>query len=244
MTPLNVQEPEKPVEGDGLTLEVVDVFDTIQGEGPYQGMPAVFVRLAGCNLQCSGCDTNYTENRTLYGVNDLVDKVFSVDGRRKDPGRSKWVHHIKPLVVLTGGEPFRQPVGPLVRLLNHVGYHVQVETNGTIHLDDFPWYGSVAVVCSPKSGMVHPLLRTHVKDLKYVLRHGQVAADGLPMVGMLGRATPPARPWDRFLGTVWVQPEDQGDPGLNELNTKACVESARRHGYRVCLQLHKILELP
>jgi len=54
----------KPIESDGLYLEVQDIFSTIQGEGPFAGKPAVFLRLAGCNLRCFFCDTDFESRRT------------------------------------------------------------------------------------------------------------------------------------------------------------------------------------
>lgn len=243
-TPLRVidnrQPPEPRDDGDGHHLDVVSVFDTIQGEGPFAGRPAVFVRLAGCNLRCPGCDTDYTSNRTTVAAADLWSRVTGLLAARGRPANGS---SARPLVVLTGGEPFRQRVGPFVRLLNESGLGVQVETNGTIYTDDFPWYGPNVVVCSPKAGRVAGGLQPYVRDLKYVLRAGAVSeVDGLP-TSILGAAAP-ARPWDRFMGTVWVQPEDEGSVVANERNTAAVVESARRFGYRVCLQQHKLLGVP
>ena len=236
--PENLQAPEKPVYAtqDGSTLDVVEVFPTIQGEGPYAGRPAVFVRLAGCNLRCPGCDTNYTAGRAPTDTIHLARKVLELF-----PYKSTGI--VRPLVVLTGGEPLRQPVGPFVRLLNETGFGVQVETNGTIYQEDFPWYGPNVVVCSPKTGTINELLRFHVKDLKYVLRAGAVdEADGLP-TSILGQGAP-ARPWGRFTGTVWVQPEDEGDKEKNEANTEAAVQSAMKYGYRFGVQLHKWIGMP
>ncbi|WP_046973456.1 7-carboxy-7-deazaguanine synthase QueE, partial [Dyella japonica] len=96
---------------------------TIQGEGPFCGQPAVFVRLAGCNLQCPGCDTNYTSNRKKMSHSDIWQEIVHVTGEAKTK-----------LVVITGGEPFRQP--EVVNFINYLidmkGYRVQVETNGTM----------------------------------------------------------------------------------------------------------------
>ena len=69
---MNQQAPEKQqLRGDGL-LAVHSIFYTIQGEGPFAGETAVFVRLAGCNLQCPLCDTDYTSDRRMVGPMGLV----------------------------------------------------------------------------------------------------------------------------------------------------------------------------
>ena len=62
----NQQLADKPVLNEtGLSLQVNSIFYTIQGEGPFAGRPAIFIRLAGCNLQCPGCDTEYTKRQTM-----------------------------------------------------------------------------------------------------------------------------------------------------------------------------------
>ena len=101
---------------DGLSLDVVEVFPTIQGEGPFAGRPATFIRLAGCHLKCSFCDTDFTSNRALVTVFELGARVEK---------------HRHGLVVLTGGEPMRQNIVPLCEALVAGGYTVQIETAGS-----------------------------------------------------------------------------------------------------------------
>lgn len=232
MTPLNLQPREGPDRGTGETLDAVRVWKTIQGEGPFSGRPAVFVRLAGCNLDCPGCDTDYTRDRQEVGIHSLLETVEAVN--------SATLGAAVRLVVLTGGEPFRQPVGPFARLLLYSGYQVQVETNGTRFPEDFPWAGDVVVVCSPKSGVSNSL-KPYVHSLKYVVRHDQLnPTDGLP-VSVLGNAFAPERPWPGFRGEVYVSPEDSGDDEVNALNRQAAVRSCFKNGYRLSLQTHKLI---
>ena len=237
MINLNQQPPEKPTCRTDGAVEVTEVFFTLQGEGPLAGVPAVFVRLSGCNLQCPDCDTDYTSRRQFVPSKALVEMVDQV---RRDAE----VTSGKKVVVLTGGEPFRQDVAEVCARLMYAGYHVQIETNGTLYRADMPWYGNLSVVCSPKTSTVAEGLRPYVKALKYVLEDGKVDNDGLPLTTISNLR--PQRPWDGFKGEVYVQPADMG-PGQaeqNKRNLDAAVRSCLKHGYRLSVQLHKIVGLP
>lgn len=242
----NLQVIEKRETRTDGALEVVDIFPTLQGEGPFVGHPAVFVRLAGCNLQCPGCDTDYTSNRKLWKVEELVPQV--------EVWAKKALPSYRPLVVITGGEPFRQTLGPFVEALLKKEYRVQIETNGTLYdpsMNGF-WH-TVVTVCSPKTPKLDTRLMPCIDHLKYVLRDGYVDPnDGLPTSSLLQEA-PPARPWSYFNGTVYVQPFDPGEDGPvplplhkaeKELNTQAAIASCMKYGYVLCLQIHKIVGLP
>lgn len=225
-TRINFQLPMKQDYNAHGDLEVYKVWETIQGEGPFSGTPAVFVRLHGCNLRCKFCDTDYTSTMLKVGTKTLVDAVKAI---RK-----------KGLVVLTGGEPFRQNIGPFMQELAGAGdYHVQIETNGTL-FQDFPFYNNT-VVCSPKTREVHDDLKPRIDAYKYVLSADAVCPDdGLP-TSVLGAALRPARPHAGFKGDVYVQPEDTGDDARNKSNLTATLHSCLTFGYRLCLQTHKII---
>src|SRR5512136_2504666 len=113
------------------TLRTTEVFASVQGEGLRQGEPTIFVRLAGCNLHCSFCDTKYAwKGGRLRTVADITDDVLRL--RRDYPAR--WV-------CLTGGEPLAQDIRPLVSRLKRDGCLVQIETNGTFEpLPSVDWY--------------------------------------------------------------------------------------------------------
>lgn len=107
---------------------VPEIFYSVQGEGVSQGSPTVFLRLAGCNLACSWCDTAYswkrqeaeemTPHQVLRAIMDIVDAESPAD----EPCRH---------IVITGGEPLlqQQELGELLGLLD--GWRVEIETNGT-----------------------------------------------------------------------------------------------------------------
>lgn len=230
---INIQPIEKVDVRADHSLAVHSVFYTIQGEGPLTGHPAIFVRLAGCNLRCPGCDTVYTGT----GVRRLTPEALLTEVRK--------LHAGPRLVVITGGEPFRQAIGLFTQLLEDEGYQIQIETNGTL-----PVPAGVAastwVVVSPKTGRVHPSVADVAVAWKYVLSHDSVCEDdGLPMLALHHTAAPRvARPPEGFpVGAVYVQPFDCGDDLGKRKSLQACVATCMKHGYTLQLQLHKILEI-
>ena len=103
-------------------MKVSEIFKSIEGEGLRTGLPAVFIRLHGCNSRCSYCDSMYAVEGNDYkqiNVAQILDAV-------KEYGD---ITH----VTLTGGEPLIHPdVENLLRQLSDIGYRVNIETNGTI----------------------------------------------------------------------------------------------------------------
>lgn len=119
---------------DQPVYPLVEVFESLQGEGRNAGRPCVFVRFAGCNLSCPWCDTDCTE-RFSSPLDELVREVSSFKARS---------------VVLTGGEPaVAEGMPELVAALKEAGFWIAVETNGVKAAD---WLAFVDyVACSPKA---------------------------------------------------------------------------------------------
>jgi 7-carboxy-7-deazaguanine synthase len=231
---MNTQEPESKkitVIGNSSEtfLEIHSIFPTIQGEGPLVGYPALFIRLAGCNLQCPLCDTDYTSNRDCLAVSEILHQVN--EAFNEIPGK---------LVVITGGEPFRQQIGPLVEALLYFDYDVQIETNGTIY-QPLPFNDkNLVVVCSPKTGSVHSSLLPHIKALKYVGTANSLSEeDGLPLWALDHPAAPHLFRAPLSHQLVYLQPADEKDPVKNQKNLEAVVKSCLKHGHILCLQIHK-----
>jgi organic radical activating enzyme len=105
-----------------------EIFHSIQGEGVYAGRPAVFLRLALCNLACVWCDTRYTWDWEHYDQQRET-MAISVDEAEEVIRRYKCSN-----LVVTGGEPLVQqrPLIPLLQRLKHGRFWIEVETNGTI----------------------------------------------------------------------------------------------------------------
>ena len=106
-------------------LSVNEIFYSIQGESTFAGKPCVFVRLAGCDLRCSWCDTPYAFNEgEKMSVDDVIEKV---------------AQYRSPLVEVTGGEPLLQEdVYPLMERLLEAGRTVLLETGGQIDVARVP----------------------------------------------------------------------------------------------------------
>jgi organic radical activating enzyme len=233
------------------TFEVHSIFPTIQGEGPLTGMPAIFIRLAGCNLQCNFCDTDFTVKDQLT-VEQILDRTTSI--RKATPGIS--------LVVLTGGEPLRQYVRPLVLALNNAGLRVQVETAGTVWTKDlediFAKRGSDGpvntIVCSPKTASIAPGIGPFIHAIKYICESGKnCIKDGLPIRNsqrsLMSNQCRVARP-EQFgeptvrNSEVLIQPCDTNDALAKANNLGTAISVCERYGYRLSVQLHKTLNLP
>ena len=125
-----------------MPLKVNEIFYSIQGESTYAGRPCVFVRLTGCNLRCSYCDTQYAyEEGGIMEVNHIFEQV--------DPHQCR-------LVEITGGEPLVQDDTPiLIESLLDDGYQVLLETNGSMDISrvDERCVKIVDIKC-PSSGMM------------------------------------------------------------------------------------------
>lgn len=101
--------------------KVNEIFYSIQGEGRHTGMPAIFVRLAGCSMNCPFCDTKYAAR-----------KGQDTDAKTLLKELSAWP---AKAVIVTGGEPSEQDLPALIAVLKDAGYQVHLETNGSIDTD-------------------------------------------------------------------------------------------------------------
>ena len=109
-------------------MQITEIYKSLQGESTYAGLPCVFVRLTGCNLRCSWCDSEYTfQGGHKMSVEEVLDEVSRVS-----PGGG--------LVEITGGEPMLQEreVVPLMQSLLDLGYRVLLETSGERPLERVP----------------------------------------------------------------------------------------------------------
>jgi 7-carboxy-7-deazaguanine synthase len=113
-------------------MKIIEIFRSLQGEGVLIGTPTVFIRFQGCNLMCEWCDTGYArEGGQEMSVEQVLQKVEEMKTQ---------------FICLTGGEPLLQKDS--VRLMNKLLeklYHVTLETNGSLSLEDVPCADNILI---------------------------------------------------------------------------------------------------
>jgi organic radical activating enzyme len=142
-------------------VQLAEIFYSVQGEGMWTGTPAAFVRLAGCNLACAFCDTDYAL-KFVASIDETVARV------RAEAGAA-------PMTIVTGGEPFAQTAtAELIAALRADGRRVHVESNGTIDvaLPDDVW-----LTVSPKERL-HPAMAARANEVKLIV-DGRVPVEWL-----------------------------------------------------------------
>jgi len=225
VTPLKVYRGETPdpkaatrdavaVLRRGL-LPIVEIFYSLQGEGSRTGQPTVFVRVAGCSLACSFCDTDFRPRREM-AVEEVAAEVLSFGC---------------PWVCLTGGEPtLYNEVGALCDRLHAAGLKLQVETNG---MHARPDWRLDHVTVSPKEsegGRLDPWYLDHATEFKYVVDTDEDVARALanPTAGWPGGPL------------LYVQPN-----ALNPDAVRLAIAAVQAHPdrLRLSLQTHKLLNI-
>jgi len=217
------QNPKRPpFKGDGNILEIQEIFATIQGEGLYAGWPSVFIRLGGCNLACNFCDTEF-ESYTQIEVSEIIRQTMELAN-----------HGTIKLAVITGGEPFRQPISNLCTQLLENGFMVQIETNGTLYqeIDE-----RIDVVCSPKNNNgiyahIRPDLLEHISAFKFIVSAHDTNYSNISEIGQSKYSVP-----------VYVQPMDEHDDNKNKENLNLAIKLAMDNGYKLSIQVHKLIGL-
>lgn len=214
-------------------IHIAEIFESIQSEGSQAGMPALFIRLAGCNLwsgleesrhsgkgECAvWCDTDFLKKQSL-SIAEISNIVSDYTRKSKNP-----------LIVFTGGEPSLQIKFLEIKIKDWLQnkIYISIETNGTRRLDIIEYlydhhYGHV--VCSPKrmknSELYDNIQLKRCNDLKLVY---PFIFDDIPLE----------------YDNLFIQPLDSGDSGVGLINE--VILTARKRGARVSIQQHKFLGL-
>lgn len=136
-----------------MSLNICEILYSLQGESTYSGLPCIFIRLSGCNLRCSWCDTSYAwEEGREFSLEEILKEI------RKYPCS---------LVEITGGEPLLQEESiELMKYLHQEGYRILLETNGTLSLKEVPPYVvKIVDIKCPDSGFSGSFL---IENLNYL----------------------------------------------------------------------------
>lgn len=212
-------------------LRVNEIFPTIQGEACWTGTPATFIRLQGCPVGCSWCDTKHTwpegHERREITIPQLLEKVdpaptwalMSAEQIAEVVGKYTPQHF-----VITGGEPCAQDIFSLTKQLESLGT-VQVETSGTHEIKVAP---TAWVTVSPKVAMsgglkVLPSAIARADEIKMPIAE---ASDINNLHTLLVHRHNQA--------SVWLQPVSQGDQA-----TQLCVQACMENQWRLSIQTHK-----
>ena len=210
-----------------MTYSVKEIFYTLQGEGTHAGRPAVFCRMAGCNLWtgrevdrasavCQFCDTDFVGTDGLGGGKFDTAQALAARIASFWPDTPAGAHGQR-FVVVTGGEPLLQLDAALIDALHAQGFEIAVETNGTIAAPT----GIDWICVSPKSDA--PLAQTHGDELKLVFPQERARPERFEHLG-----------FTHYL----LQPMDGPD---REANTELAIAYCMAHPrWRLSLQTHKI----
>lgn len=216
--------------------KVNEVFETIQGEGSFTGVAAIFIRLQGCPVGCSWCDTKHTwdiKDELARPLGDIVIKTAETEHWAGVAAEDLLALFVKEgyqakHVVITGGEPCMYDLNPLCELLHQHGYNTQIETSGTfaVQAPAQTW-----VTVSPKVNMAggytvlqsaldraneikHPIaMEKHVDELRQLLQHTDTKAK-----------------------LIYLQPISQ-----QRRATELAIAMCKKYNWRLSVQVHKYL---
>ena len=217
--------------------KINEVFQSIQGEGAFTGVPSVFVRIQGCPVGCSWCDTKHT-----WDVDPGRERP-AADVLAKDQEDDRWFTAAPEAVlkllreqgykakhiIITGGEPCMYDLRPLTKGLIDNGYSVQIETSGTfeVQCDPRTWVtvspkvdmkGGYAVLdqaLSVANEIKHPVaMRKHIDELKALLERGVHSENTL----------------------VYLQPISQ-----QQRATQLAIDECIDNNWRLSIQTHKYI---
>ncbi|KII75807.1 7-carboxy-7-deazaguanine synthase QueE [Vibrio renipiscarius] len=215
-----------------------EMFETIQGEGAFTGVPSVFIRLQQCDVGCSWCDTKQTWSA------DPEDEVKLVDVMAKQQDSAHWcnvsVEDIVSLyqatytarhIVITGGEPCLYDLTPLTSAFETLGCVCQIETSGTSEIRTTP---NTWVTVSPKVAMKGrlPILNSALVRANEI-KHPVATQKDIDILDDLLASVcfDPQR-------IIALQPISQ-----KERATQLCIETCIKRNWRLSIQTHKYLQI-
>jgi 7-carboxy-7-deazaguanine synthase len=249
-TPNDLRHRNAPAPDVPCLYAVNDVYAAVQGEGVQTGVPMVLVRLHGCPVGCVFCDTKETWERSAATRVDTLAEALGTNPRWAEVSATEIAAHVATCVdqlrqfdrydgigwvLLTGGEPAEQTLRPLVRALHGEGVRVALETSGTAT-------GHVGAGCdhicvSPK------INNPGGRPLRYEafvgadeIKHVVGKPEHIEQLDTLLAWLADGQGLDLRRTAVCLQPMSQ-----SERATQLCVEAAMQRGWRVSVQVHKVM---
>lgn len=219
-----------------VKYKINELFETIQGEGSFTGQPSIFLRLQGCPVGCSWCDTKHT-----WDI-DVIDQVAAHDMIHKSQESVSWaklsVQEILTAftqegfkarhIVITGGEPCMVDLTPLCQTLENHGFTTQIETSGTFEVKatDACW-----VTVSPKINMKggYPVLKSALERANEIKHPVATEAHVDDLKSLLKQHNITNKP-------VYLQPISQ-KKRATELAIQTCIDN----NWRLSIQVHKYI---
>ncbi|WP_272690518.1 7-carboxy-7-deazaguanine synthase QueE [Providencia sp. PROV152] len=222
-----------------MKYPINEIFQTLQGEGVFTGVPAVFIRLQGCPVGCSWCDTKHTwdknaDKETTLG--DIVVKTMDTDSWSLANSHEliALMHkqgYTAKHIVITGGEPCIYDLVPLTTELENQGYQCQIETSGTypIQCSSQTW-----VTVSPKVAMKGGLqVLTESINRANEIKHPVAREKDIEELdNLLSKRT------EKSAAVVALQPISQKSAA-----TKLCIDTCIARNWRLSIQTHKYLNI-
>ncbi|CDL87263.1 7-carboxy-7-deazaguanine synthase QueE [Xenorhabdus cabanillasii] len=222
-----------------MIYPINEMFQTLQGEGVFTGVPSVFIRLQGCPVGCSWCDTKHTwekEADKQQPMENILVKsqdsdIWGVATPRQLINLFTRQGYTARHVVITGGEPCLYDLRPLTETLEREGYQCQIETSGThaIYCSDKTW-----VTVSPKVKMrggykVLPEAMKRANEVKHPVGRERDIEALDELLAMLNEDNAPV---------IALQPISQ-----KEEATRLCIETCIARNWRFSMQTHKYLNI-
>lgn len=213
-----------------------EVFETIQGEGSYTGVPAIFVRLQGCPVGCSWCDTKHTwavKDELRQPLGDIVIKTAETEHWAGVSAKELLVLFAKEgyrakHVVITGGEPCMYDLTDLCETLHASGYSTQIETSGTFEIKA---PANTWVTVSPKVNMAggYQVLQSAL-DRANEIKHPVAMQKHIDELLQLLQQT------DTAAKLIYLQPISQ-----QKRATQLAIEMCKQYNWRLSIQVHKYI---
>ncbi len=222
-----------------MLYPINEMFQTLQGEGYFTGVPAIFIRLQGCPVGCSWCDTKHTWDKLVEKETPL--EQILIKTQESDAWGAADEQSILQIlqeqgytakhVVITGGEPCIHDLTPLTTLLEQSGYCCQIETSGTY---DIRCSAQTWVTVSPKVDMrgglrVLAQALQRADEIKHPVARERDIEDLQALLSTLH---------DDKQRVIALQPISQKDHA-----TKLCIETCIANNWRLSMQTHKYLNI-